>query len=379
MLTRDGLAQLSDSLRDRRVLSIYLDGRVTDPATRLTWRTVLAHSLTALRAASSEQPHSERSELDRSIALLEEQLTPIEGALSAPGFVAFVTSDGVALADALPVAMPNVARWQLGPWISPYLRAQKELRPLILAVLDARMARSYRYALGVLSPLEHFHAHVTVDQPSHMGGPPRSSFHTGTRGAAATDAVDRARQHGTQRMLHELIEHLTTVAASDEWIVVGGMPARAGLVLTMLPAHLRARAVVASGLTPATPASALRRVAREQARRLRQRLDRDIVETTITQADEHGLGTVGEEATRGLLALGGVHTLLLSTHFINDRPDAAEELARAALAGGTGIEIVTPPAADRLDRVGGVAAQLRFVVPPAAAESAAASVADTLV
>lgn len=363
MLRREILAELTDSLRERRVLSIYLDGGVTDPAKRLAWRAVLARSVSALRIKTSEEAPEERSDLDCCIDLLERQLTSVEGALTTPGFVAFVTTDGVALAESLPVAMPNVARWQRGPWISPYLRAQKELRPLILAVVDARMARSYRYALGALSPLERFHAHVQMDQPSHMGGPPRSSFHTGTRGATTTDAIDRVRQHGTQRMLHELVDHLTDAAAADEWIVIGGMPARAGLVLTMLPPPLRARAVVATGLTPATPASALRRVAREQARRLRQRLDREVVETAITQTAEHGRGTVGEDATRAPLTLRGVHTLLLSTRFMNNRPDAAEELARAALAAGTAIEVVSPPAADRLDRVGGVAAKLRFAVP----------------
>lgn len=377
MLTRDALAKLSDSLRERRVLSIYLDGRVTDPATRLAWRAVLARSLSALRVETSEEAPGERTDLDRCAAFLEQQLASVEGALSTPGFVAFVTTDGVALAEPLPVAMPNVARWQLGAWISPYLRAQKELRPLILAIVDARMARSYRYALGALSPLERFHAHVQADQPTHMGGPPRSSFHTGTRGATSTDAVDRARQHGTQRMLHELIDHLSEVAASDEWIVVGGAAARAGLVLTMLPPQLRARAVVASGLTPATPASALRRVAREQARRLRQRLDRELVENTLTHAAEHGRGAVGEESTQTPLTLGGVHTLLLSTRFMSDRPEVAEELARTALATGTTIEVVSPPAADRLDRHGGVGATLRYV--PVVAESSAARIAETLV
>lgn len=378
MLTPHALAELSNSLREQRVLSIYLDGRATDPATRLAWRTVLARNLAALRVQASEATHDERSELDRCLALLEQQLAQVDGALSAPGFVAFVTGDRVALAESLPVAMPNVARWLRGPWISPYIRAQKELRPLILAVVDARMARTYRYALGVLSPLERFHAHVQPDEPSHMGGPPRSSFHTGTRGASATEAGDRARQHGTQQMLHELIDHLVDAANADEWMAIGGMPAQAGLVLAMLPPQLRVRAVVASGMSPVTAASALRRVACEQARRLRQRLDRDIVETTIAHAAEHGRGAVGEDAARALLSLKGVHTLLLSTRFMNDRPDAAEELARAAVTGGTTIEVVSPPAADRLDRVGGVAAMLRYVVSATAAEAVTGRVGETM-
>ena len=363
MLTRDALAELSDSLGEQQVLSIYVDGRVTDPAARVAWRSTLAGRLTALREKISERASNERHDLDRCLVLLEEQLATIDGALGAPGFVAFVTADRVALAETLPVAMPNVVQWQCGPWISPYLRAQKELRPVLLAVVDARSARSYRYVRGTLSPLEHFHAHVQVDQPTHMGKASRQFFHSGTRGATTTDAIERAHQHGTQRMLRELIEHIMNAAAADEWIVIGGMPMRAGVVLTMLPPSARQRAIVATGLSSITAASTLRRAAQEQARLLRQRLDREIVEMAISHAAEQGRGSVGEERTRAAVQLNDVHMLLLSTRFMNDRPALAEELARLALAGGATIEAVSPPAADRLDHVGGVAAILRYAVP----------------
>jgi hypothetical protein len=371
MLTRDALVELSDSLSEQHVLSIYLDGRVTDPAARLAWRSTLAGNVTALRNKILEHATAERNDFDRCRELLEEELASIDGALSAPGFVAFVTPDRVALAEALPVAMPNVAQWQHGPWISPYLRAQKELRAVILAVVDARSARSYRYALGALSPLEHFHAHAHADEPTHMGSASRQHFHTGTRGETATDAIERARQHGTQRMLGELIEHIMNAAATDEWIVIGGMPMRAGMVLTMLPPMARQRAVVATGLSSVTAASTLRRAAREQARELRQRLDREIVDTAIAHAAERGRGSVGAESTRGALQINDVHMLLMSTRFMNDRPEVAEELARLALGGGATIEVVSPPGADRLDRAGGVAAILRYVAPATSVEMSA--------
>lgn len=363
MLTRDALASLSDSLREQQVLSVYIDGRTTDPATRVAWRSTLGANLAALGAKIREGTPDDRRAFDRSRALLEEQLAPIAGALSAPGFVAFVTSDRVVLAESLPVAMPDVAEWGHGPWISPYLRAQKELRPVVLAIVDARSARSYRYALGTLSPLEHFHAYAQTDEPTHMGSPSRQGFHTGTRGATAADAIERARQHGTERMLREVVEHLANVASGDEWIVIGGMPMRAGLLLTMLPPTARERAVVATGLSAVTAASLLRRVARERARQLRQRQDRAIVDTAIARAAERARGSVGEDATRAALKLNDVHALLLSTAFMNDHPHVAEELARLALAEGSTIEVVSPPAADRLNRAGGVAAILRYVVP----------------
>lgn len=374
MLTRQALAQLSDSLRDQSVLSIYLDGRASDPAARKAWRSILSDLLAALRDRVEAEAPDEQPDFDRCLGRLEEEMASIDGALSAPGFAAFVAPDRMVLAETLPVAMPNVARWRHGPWISPYLRAQKELRPVLLAVVDARSARSYRYALGVLTPLEQFHAHVQVDQPTHMGSASRQFFHTGTRGATTTDAIDRAREHGTQRMLRELIDHLMRVATADEWIVVGGMPMRAGLVLTMLPTAMRQRAVVATGLTPTTATSTLRRIAREHARRLRQRIDREIVEAAIAHAAERGRGSVGPDATRAALSIRDVHTLLLSTRFMNDQPELAEELARLALAGAAAIEIVSSPASDRLDRSGGVAAILRYVAPATAKEPAASAV-----
>ena len=363
MLTRDALASLSDSLGEQQVLSVYIDGRTTDPATRVAWRSTLGANLAALGAKIREGARDDRRAFDRCRALLEQQLAPIAGALSAPGFVAFVTADHVVLAESLPVAMPDVAEWGFGPWISPYLRAQKELRPVVLAIVDARSARSYRYALGDLSPLEHFHAYVQTDEPTHMGSLSRQGFHTGTRGATTADAVERARQHGTERMLHEVVEHLASVASGDEWIVIGGMPMRAALLLTMLPPTARERAVVATGLSAVTAASALRRVARERARQLRQRQDRAIVDTAIARAAERARGSVGEDATRAALKLNDVHALLISTAFMNDHPDVAEELARLALAEGSTIEVVSPPAADRLNRAGGIAAILRYVVP----------------
>jgi hypothetical protein len=356
------LAALSESLREQKVLSIYLDGRTTDPASRTAWRSLLETELAALRH-KVEGDHDDRKRLDRCIALLEERLATIAGALSAPGFVAFVATDGVAIAEPLPVVMPNVVTWQNGPFVSPYLRAQKELRPVVLGVVDARSARSYRYAVGALSSIQRFHAHAHVDQPTHMGASPRRAFHPGTRGATTTDSVERARLHGTQRMLHELIEHLVHEAAADEWILIGGTATRVDGVIAMLPAAARRRATVAPGLSRLTSGAALRRAAADAAQRLRQQLDDQIVESALSHAAEHGRGSVGAQVTREALSERAVHTLLFSLGFMNAHPAAAEELTRLALDGGAGVEIVTGSAAERLDGSGGVAAVLRFVVP----------------
>ncbi|HET9728437.1 MAG TPA: hypothetical protein VFR41_03400, partial [Acidimicrobiia bacterium] len=274
-----------------------------------------------------------------------------------------VTTEGVVYSEHLPVAMPNAVHWTRGAWVSPYLRAQKELRPVLLAVVDARSARVYQYALGTLTPVESFHAHAHVDAPAHMGNAPRQHFHPGTRGMTGTDAADRARREGTERMLRELMERLTQLATGDAGVLIGGMPAATREAMLMLPDELGGRVALAPGLSRITPPSSLRRAAASGAAKLRRERDASIVTTAIGRASENGRGTTGELDVRDALALGGVHMLLLSLDFTERHPEAAEEMARLALGQQAVVEIVSGDAADPLDGVGGTAALLRYATP----------------
>ena len=362
MLTREELTTLQRSLEQRRVLSVYLDGRVADPAARHAWRPWLSANLARLRDSLAGNGSALR-EFDRCADHLAAMLAPVVGAPRSPGWVAFITSDGAALVEALPVPMPNAVHWTTAAWLSPYVRAQKELRPVMLVVVDARSARVYRYALGALTPIETFHAHARVDEPLHMGSAPRQHFHPGTRGSTGSDAAERGRREGTERMLREVIDHLVPLASPDAWILVGGMPATAREALTMLPDHVRARAALASGLSRITPQSALRRAAASGAMRLRRALDDDVVSDVIGRASGNGKGVVGERDARAALVVDAVYMLLLSLRFMDEHADASEEMTRQALAQNAAVEIVAGSAAARLDAVGGVAAMLRFPAP----------------
>jgi hypothetical protein len=292
--------------------------------------------------------------------------------------VAFITNDSVALAEDLPVAMPNVTRWTIGPWVSPYLRAQKELRAVILAVVDARSARVFRYAEGALTPLNRLHAQARIDEPSHMGAAPRPSFHPGTRGATASEVVERSRQEGTHHMLRELVDHLVQLASTDSWILIGGMPNTAELAIAMLPQSVHARTSRVARLNQLTSTAELRRVASAGARKLRRALDDRIVDAVIGQAASHGRGAIGETETRLALSSDAVHMLLLSTRFVAEHPDVTEEMTRGALAIGASVEIVARDAGDRLDAAGGVGGALRFhaTAQSATETSFSSSVAD---
>lgn len=369
MLTREELIVLQRSLDERQVLSVYLDGRANDPASRRAWHAWL---LTNLDAARESLTGTAVRDFDRCREHLLAALADTTGALRSNGWAAFVTTDGVALAEHVPVPMPNAVHWTRGAWVSPYVRAQKELRPVLLAVVDARSARLYQYALGSLTSLESFHAHVHLDEPAHMGAAPRQQFHPGTRGTTGTDAAERGRRAGTERMLRELIDRVAQLAVGDAGILIGGMPAVTREAMLLLPDDLRPRVALAAGLSRITPPSSLRRAAASGAAKLRRELDANIVTAAIGRAGENGRGTAGALDTRAALAVGGVHMLLLSLDFIEQHADVAEEMTRLALGQHASVEIVTGDAAQRLDTVGGAAAILRYPTPnlrPAAAAS----------
>ena len=69
MLTPLELHELRRDLADTRVLTVYLDTRVTDPAMRDTWRASLQN---AIRNARSEVPESEREDFDRAAEFLRD-------------------------------------------------------------------------------------------------------------------------------------------------------------------------------------------------------------------------------------------------------------------------------------------------------------------
>src|SRR5262245_42088520 len=134
MLTHEGLADLERSLRDTHVLSVYVDGRITDPAVRRGWRVQLDRRLRDLRNWLAESPREERDQLERAIALLEEELEPLGDSISATGWAAFISRAGVKYAEPLPVPMPTMAAWSVGICAAPYVRALKQHRPVIIAV-----------------------------------------------------------------------------------------------------------------------------------------------------------------------------------------------------------------------------------------------------
>ncbi|HET9004670.1 MAG TPA: hypothetical protein VFN39_11770 [Gemmatimonadaceae bacterium] len=359
MLTHEELGRLTRTLRDRKILSIYLDVGARDPAHKHAWRTQLDDSIRRIRDGTASPPDKERAAFDKAVALLDGQLSSAAGARS---WVGFACGKEVHHSESLPVRTPAVVAWDIGPRIAPYLAAIRQCRPVILAEVNAEGARLYRYDAGILEKLEHLRAHVTIEPQHHMGSMPRRGFHTGTRGSTGTDAAQRELREGTRRMLRELSQRLTILAGADGWIIIGGTPLPAKAARAALPKSLTSRSMIVPEMHIWASDAQIRECAESGAAALQDAQDLAAVSSAVREAGAgRGRGVLGPEGTIRALESGAVEKLYLSEKFIEMSPETSDSAVRSALEHGALPEVVHGAAASRLDHFAeGMAARLRY-------------------
>src|SRR5690348_11110488 len=234
MLTRLQLRDLVRALEDTRVLTIYHDARVTDPAMRRAWRPAIASALRPLRAGLRSE--RERAAFDRAAAFLNDPVPSLDGVWGAPGWVAFLAATGPLYTGELPVHPTTLAVWRDGPAIAPYVRALKQRRPVIVALVDSRSVRFYRYAWGTLASLPD----ATIAVEPHREGSaapavPRGISHPAPRSAVSSELTRRRRLASFQRLVAPMVQRLTELAGDDGWILIGGTREWARLAGDALP------------------------------------------------------------------------------------------------------------------------------------------------
>ena len=371
MLTHAQLLTLYHSLRETRVLTVYIDGSTTDPAVPRPWRVPLDHALKDLRAWLADSSHDERKTFEQCVGVLERQFGEFGASVGAPGWVAFINSaDESCVAHQLPVSVPTLAVWSTGPSLAPYMRALKETRPTIVLVADARKAQLYRYWLGQLTPLDTIRAHHVVESPSHMGASPRQGFHTGTHGETGRDAAQRALREGRDRMLAEAADRSAQFAGDEGWILLGGTRQ----VCARLSRHLAPvtpnRVLALKALDVHSSEAEIAEAARAGSSALRDTFDANRLADIFEMAGGAGLGVVGPVDTRHALDERSVRELYVTRQYLDEHPAEGEDAVRSALDQDATVEEVSGSVAERLDRAGGVAAGLRFR--PAAVEASIA-------
>ncbi|HET7187058.1 MAG TPA: hypothetical protein VFI52_02840 [Gemmatimonadaceae bacterium] len=362
MLTLLELVQLERSYRTGKALTVYLDGRSPDPAQRTAWRRALNHALAEVRDTLHDAPRAEREAFARCVEEMEESLAEHDGALRARGWVGFFPEEGVAHTEALPVDVPLIVAWGDGIRVAPYIRALKQHQPAIVALVDSRMARVHRFAHGMLEEVETLRAHAHVGPAEHMGYPPRQGFHTGTRGSAGSDASDRELRAATADMLRTLADRLTTLAGSDGWILLAGIPEVVSDAMSAMPIRLERRVRRLEHLDIHATRAQIAQAVEAGAREARREYDLARVTDLLERHAAGGHGVAGFPLTHEALHEHAVETLYFSGEFLAAHPGGAELLVRAAFDERIRPEYVSGPAATRLDdEAGGVGASLRFV------------------
>lgn len=373
MLTPTELNELVRELGNTRVLTVYHGARVTDPAMRHSWRAALGAALQPVRSAITDD--AEREQFDRAAAYLDDPWPPLDGVWGMKGWAAFLTPDGARYAGSLPVQPPTLAAWREAPVVTPYLRALKQLRPVIIALVDSRSARVYRYALGELRELPEM-ALVAPDssepgaqeRPPSKGGP----SHPGPRGTLDTEALQKRKAANFHRLATALAAKLVEAAGEDGWILIGGTREWARHAGDVMPSTHASRVMVSSTLDHNAHETEIAEAAKHAASEMRSRQGHELVERILERSCDGGRGASGVPAVQRALHAGAVDLLVVTPHFLERGDIDVEDMVRAAIARGADIEVLSGSASEELDsRAGGVAARLRFPLDRSPAATAA--------
>lgn len=360
MLTHSELAALARALSSERVLSVYLDPSVRNPASRQAWRVHLDNSLKEQRASLTDSPNEEREQFERCVALLDERLQDIADRDGLGGWVAFITSGGVRHSERLPVPTPTLANWSTGIAVAPYVCALGEIRPVVVVLADARKAAIYSYLDGKLEHVETIRAHAKVAPITHMGDTPRPGFHPGVRGTTGRDYAQRVLADGTERMLLAATDRALRLAAADGWIVLGGIPRVVSRIAGLLEEHAPERVTRSDALDIHASHARIAAAAREGAAALRNSADLRRLDDVIALGRASDLIALGPAETATVLEQARVGELYFSDRYLSAHAGEIEDSVRAALGQDAVVKEVSGEAARRLDEHGGVAARLRF-------------------
>ena len=373
MLTRAELEALQRELADTSVLSVYLDTGFSDPAMRDAWKPALQ---TVLRDARSHiGDERERAEFDRAAAFLRDPQPSPGGTWGAPGWLAFVTADGVRYADDVQVAPGTLAAWRRGPVVAPYLRAQKQLRPVLVALVESGAAQLFRYSIGTLEALGELQA---PGKEAPRAGRPTAPSVAGTsapapRGTTGSDLASRRQEAAFDRLVVTLGQRLVQLGSGESWVLIGGTPEWARRAGEALARQFAGRILVSATLDHDATDREVIAAAKHAATELRAAQGITLVDQLIEHAGGHARSAVGVPATQRALRANAVDLLLVTPKFIGAHEREVEDFVRATLASGADVEVPSGKAAEQLDQAAdGIAARLRFPIdePPVTDDAA---------
>jgi len=347
MLNREELVALYRKHRGERVLSLYLNAEEHDPAKRRAWRRALDQAIDDARARIEP---GERGAFDTALAHLKLELKRHDAFLPDAGWVGFAQPGGLLHADSLPIVMPNLARWEDGIRVAPYVRALKRAEPVITVLADSRQVRLYRQVNGEFAELPEIRADMFFGDLTDVNMSKRATTHTGVRGMTDTDSAQRFEGVGTERMLKALIEQLRDLVNRNGTIVVGGPDEVSAHVLARLPRPLQSRAIEERSMSFHDSLSELKRASAEAAQVIAARHQARLLDEVFDLAHSGGRGCLGPEQTSESLRDRRVEVLLLSRRFTGEHPEFSDFYVGSAFEQGAEVEELGGEAGERIDR-----------------------------
>jgi hypothetical protein len=362
MLDHVKLMELYRELRDRKVLSVYLDADQHDPAERNKWRRRLEHDVARLGRELNGNV-AEREDLERAWTRLKGALEAYESFLPDRGWVGFATPDRLWYAENVPVPMPDGVYWEDGLRAAPYVRGLKQARPVVVVVVDSRRARIFRYRSGEVAELHDIRADTFMGDINDVGMSKRPGSHTGVRGETSTDTAQRVLDNVFERMLKYVLEVVNGLVDPHCFVVIGGTNESSARLYAELPKSLLPRAVQSPPLYLEVGGTELKDIVEQAASQLTKRTQEELLDQVVENAGAGGRACVGREETLKALDEMRVDTLLLSRRLIRAEPELADLCVGRALAQDAAVEELGEQGGERLDRAGGgIGARLRYQI-----------------
>ncbi|UCC24788.1 MAG: hypothetical protein JSU98_13785 [Gemmatimonadales bacterium] len=359
MLTLEHLTRLHRDLRDKLVLSVYLDTDQHDPAQRVAWKTRFDRALAGIR----RDLESKGQDLTPFLAakdLLEQELDR-DGFLEGKGWVAFGGAAGVHVAGPVPFHVPDQVSWDTGVHLAPYLRGLRHLRPVVVVVADRRHARFLEFREGILTEKPGLVAFGDVGDVADSGVAKRAARNSGVRGATAKDLANRFLEVEADRLHHAVVDRVQEAVGKEGLVLFGGPGETASRLLGMLERSLQERARIVPGLSMEDDTNRMTQAVGDAASELSRTLQERMLDEVLDQALANGRGRVGTRDARKALRENRADLLLVSATLVENHTELAEQLVGAALDQSSDVELLVGPAAVRLDEVGeGLAVRLRY-------------------
>jgi peptide subunit release factor 1 (eRF1) len=328
------------------VISLYLNLQA-DQHGKDNYQRFLRRELPA-RARAYPSGSDARASIDKDIERIDQYLGNHLPA-SANGLALFACAgmDGFFEAVSLDAPVPN-HRVTIAPepHLYPLERLLDEHPPHAVVLADGQVARIFVFALGEMVRNTRVEAREKIKRVS-TGGWSQMRFQRHVEEVQAEHA----------RELVAALDRIVREERIDRIILVGD-EVNVPLIKGELTTELAAKVIDELKLEARTPSHEIMRAAAEALRRHDAKTDIEAVEQVMGDYLAGGLGAAGADEVRLALERGQVSELLLTASDTGGDDGAADALVAKARQTSARVRVIQDPAL--LERVGGVAASLRY-------------------